>query len=57
MQLLLYGQRPGAIATTGLATRQTHPPPQPPAGHGYLHTALDDHFRLACTEILSDEIT
>jgi transposase InsO family protein len=24
-------------------------------GYGYLHTALDDHSRLACTEILADE--
>jgi transposase InsO family protein len=28
---------------------------QPILGYGYLHTALDDHSRLACTEILPDE--
>ena len=27
----------------------------PAIGHGYLHTALDDHTRLAYTEILTDE--
>ncbi len=27
----------------------------PVIGHGYLHTALDDHTRLAYTEILTDE--
>ncbi len=27
----------------------------PVIGYGYLHTALDDHSRLACTEILADE--
>jgi transposase InsO family protein len=28
---------------------------QPVIGYSYLHTALDDHSRLACTEILADE--
>ncbi len=28
---------------------------RPVIGYGYLHTALDDHSRLACTEILADE--
>src|SRR5262249_11516069 len=27
----------------------------PVLGYGYLHTALDDHSRLACTEVLPDE--
>jgi hypothetical protein len=28
---------------------------QPNQGYGYLHTAIDDHFRLICTEILDNE--
>jgi len=28
---------------------------QPLLGYSYLHTAIDDHSRLACTEILEDE--
>jgi hypothetical protein len=46
-------------ATTG---RPTGTPParrktagQPHLGYGYLHTALNDHSRLAYTEILPDE--
>ena len=41
--------------------RQAHPSPErtryrnPVLGYGYLHTALDDHSRLAYTEILPDE--
>ena len=47
----------------GKRNRQAHRDPgrrrkvhgQPNLGYGYLHTALDDHSRLAYTEILSDE--
>jgi len=47
----------------GQHNRQAHRDPatrrnrsyQPLLGYGYLHTALDDHSRLAYTEILADE--
>jgi transposase InsO family protein len=45
----------------GRRNRQAHPSPRrtrygnPVLGYGYLHTALDDHSRLAYTEILADE--
>jgi transposase InsO family protein len=47
----------------GQHNRQAHRDPavrrtrygNPVLGYGYLHTALDDHSRLACTEILPDE--
>jgi transposase InsO family protein len=45
----------------GRRNRQAHPSPgrtrygNPVLGYGYLHTALDDHSRLAYTEILPDE--
>jgi transposase InsO family protein len=45
----------------GRRNRQAHPSPErtrhrnPVLGYGYLHTALDDHSRLAYTEILPDE--
>jgi transposase InsO family protein len=46
----------------GNNNRQAHPSPRghnryrnPLLGYGYLHTALDDHSRLAYTEILPDE--
>jgi transposase InsO family protein len=47
----------------GKRNRQAHRDParrrkahgQPNLGYGYLHTALDDHSRLACTEILENE--
>lgn len=35
--------------------RATSPIRNPSLGYCYLHTALDDHSRLACTEILADE--
>ncbi len=35
--------------------RATSPIRNPALGYGYLHTALDDHSRLAYTEILADE--
>jgi transposase InsO family protein len=35
--------------------RAADPRRNPNLGYGYLHTALDDHSRLACTEILPDE--
>ncbi len=35
--------------------RSTSPIRNPSLGYGYLHTALDDHSRLAFTEILPDE--
>ncbi len=35
--------------------RATSPIRNPSLGYGYLHTALDDHTRLAYTEILADE--
>ena len=49
--------------TRGRHNRQAHRDParrrktagQPNLGYGYLHTALDDHSRLAYTEILADE--
>jgi hypothetical protein len=34
---------------------RTSPGSHPVIGYGYLHTALDDHSRLAYTEILADE--
>jgi transposase InsO family protein len=34
---------------------RTSPGQHPRIGYDYLHTALDDHSRLACTEILPDE--
>jgi len=48
---------------TGTRNSQAHRDParrrtrhgRPDLGYGYLHTALDDHSRLACTEILADE--
>ena len=43
------GKRNSLAATT--AHKGTHPV----LGYGYLHTALDDHSRLAYTEILPDE--
>jgi transposase InsO family protein len=42
--------------TQGLRNRHLTSPGQHPAiGYGYLHTSLDDHSRLAYTEILADE--
>ncbi|MER7505947.1 IS481 family transposase [Nonomuraea pusilla] len=38
---------------TPTASRNAHGNPR--LGHGFLHTALDDHSRLAYTEILADE--
>jgi hypothetical protein len=35
--------------------RSADPRRNPNLGYGYLHTALDDHSRLACTEILAGE--
>jgi transposase InsO family protein len=35
--------------------RRRTAPGRPNLGYAYLHTALDDHSRLACTEILADE--
>jgi transposase InsO family protein len=35
--------------------RRRKAPGRPNLGYGYLHTALDDHSRLAYTEILADE--
>jgi hypothetical protein len=35
--------------------RRRTAPGRPNLGYGYLHTALDDHSRLAYTEILADE--
>jgi transposase InsO family protein len=46
---------------TGVRNRQATPTAarnaygNPKLGHGFLHTALDDHSRLAYTEILADE--
>jgi len=50
----------GGWRTVGKATGQrnrnrTSPGHRPALGYGYLHTALDDHTRLAYTEILPDE--
>ena len=44
----------------GKRNRPRAPPPaatygSPRLGYSYLHTALDDHSRLAYTEILADE--
>jgi hypothetical protein len=39
-------------ATTSLRYGTTS---HPVIGYSYLHTAIDDHSRLACTEILADE--
>jgi transposase InsO family protein len=40
----------------GKRNRHRHSPGQHPVlGYGYLHTAIDDHSRLAYTEILPDE--
>ncbi len=52
-----------ATSPTAAATASTTRPPasatapirNPALGYGYLHTALDDHSRLAYTEILADE--
>jgi transposase InsO family protein len=40
-------------ARTHVSTRNAYG--QPKLGYGYLHTAIDDHSRLAYTEILPDE--
>ncbi|GGL14563.1 IS481 family transposase [Sphaerisporangium melleum] len=45
------GRRNRQATTT--AQRNAHGNPR--LGHGFLHTALDDHSRLAYTEILTDE--
>jgi transposase InsO family protein len=50
----------GGWRTHGRAAGQQHrratsPIRNPSLGYGYLHTALDDHSRLAYTEILADE--
>jgi transposase InsO family protein len=47
----LQGRRNRALTRGAGRIRDGHPGP----GYGYLHTALDDHSRLACTEILADE--
>jgi len=39
----------------GRATTAVRKNRLPVLGYGYLHTVLDDHSRLACTEILADE--
>ncbi len=50
----------GGWRVTGKSTGQRHrraadPRRNPNLGYSYLHTALDDHSRLAYTEILADE--
>ena len=34
-------------------TTARYPQGKPKISYSYLHTALDDHYRLACTEILA----
>ena len=49
------GWRVTGRAQGGRNKHATSPGRHPVLGYGYLHTALDDHSRLAYTEILADE--
>ena len=45
----------GRCSAARSATRTTRPRSQPRRGYGYIHSAVDDHSRLAYSEILGDE--
>src|ERR1022692_383802 len=49
------GPQATARKQTKRRTTSLHKGGHPVIGYGYLHTALDDHSRLAYTEILPDE--
>ncbi|MBR7831495.1 IS481 family transposase, partial [Actinospica sp. MGRD01-02] len=51
----VHGKPVGARNRQRTATGKTNAYRNPILGYGYLHTALDDHSRLAYTEILPDE--
>ncbi|MER6817936.1 IS481 family transposase [Spirillospora sp. NPDC000708] len=51
----VHGRAIGARNSQRTDTGTRRPGGKPRLGHGYLHTAIDDHSRLAYTEILPDE--
>ena len=52
----IHGRAQGNATAQPTATRPDHARPRSPdSGYGYLHTAVDDHSRLAYSEILDDE--
>jgi transposase InsO family protein len=51
----VHGRQIGNRNSQRTATGKTSTHRNPLLGYGYLHTALDDHSRLAYTEILADE--
>ncbi|WBB48457.1 IS481 family transposase [Verrucosispora sp. WMMA2044] len=51
----VHGRRIGGRNSQRHPTTSRTPHRNPVIGYGYLHTALDDHSRLAYTEILTDE--
>jgi len=51
----VHGRQIGGRNSQRTITGKTNAHRNPILGYGYLHTALDDHSRLAYTEILADE--